>query len=93
MQMQMQYMRESEPVGAGAVMAGAHVRPAEELVTALRKVRLLAGTFSSVMDNLPAACLQEVPAAVSALAATTEAAVERLAVGAEAAVATYGSCN
>jgi hypothetical protein len=42
--MQMQYMRESEPVGAGAVMAGAHVRPAEELVTALRKVRLLAGT-------------------------------------------------
>eukprot|EP00883_Tetradesmus_obliquus_P007882 jgi/Sobl393_1/18538/SZX64696.1 len=35
--MQMQYMREGEPVGAGAVMAGAHVRPAEELVTALRK--------------------------------------------------------
>lgn len=43
-QMQMQYMREGEPVAAGAVMAGAHVRPAEELVTALRKVRLLAGT-------------------------------------------------
>lgn len=33
----MQLVRDSDPVVA--VMAGAHVRPAEELVTALRKVQ------------------------------------------------------
>jgi hypothetical protein len=35
--MQMQFLRDTDPV-AGVVIAGAHARPAEELVTALRKV-------------------------------------------------------
>lgn len=40
----MQYMRESDPVGV--IFAGAQNRPAEELVTALRKV----GTSAAVVN-------------------------------------------